>query len=134
MIKHQSELGNLHFFVNFAHKKALAEGLEGTELNHIELAVEESIVNIIDYSFPDKTGEIKMDFRIQDNSLCYIIIDNGIPFNPLEKEDPDFEIPAEERKIGGLGIFLIKHMMDDVFYERKDDENILTLIKIKKSG
>jgi serine/threonine-protein kinase RsbW len=133
MIKYQSEINNLHFFVDFARKTAVKEGFDGSHLNQIELAVEESIVNIIDYSFPETTGEIGMDCEIRNNSICFIISDNGIPFNPLDKEDPDIEASIEDRQVGGLGIFLIKNMMDEVYYERKDDKNLLRLVKTKLS-
>ena len=56
-------------------------------------------------------------------------IDNGIPYDPLAKEDPDITLPAEERAIGGLGIFMVKETMDDISYEYKDGQNILTIKK-----
>ena len=56
-------------------------------------------------------------------------IDSGVPYNPLEKDDPDTTLSAEDRKIGGLGIFLVKKSMDDMRYESKDGKNILTLVK-----
>ena len=66
-----------------------------------------------------------------DDSVTVTItfIDRGVPYDPLAKEDPDVTLSAQERKIGGLGIFMTKKAMDDVSYEYKDGQNILTLIK-----
>ena len=64
--------------------------------------------------------------------LKFVITDNGIPFDPTQKEDADTTLSAEERPIGGLGIFLVRQIMDDVIYERKGENNILTLVKYLK--
>ena len=65
----------------------------------------------------------------QEPAVVLTFIDSGIAFNPLEKEDPNVNLPAEERQIGGLGIFMTKKTMDEVRYERAGDRNVLTLIK-----
>ena len=68
--------------------------------------------------------------RREDPKTVYVtFIDSGMPFDPLKKEDPDVTLPAEEREIGGLGIYMTKQAMDEVSYEYKDGQNILTLVK-----
>jgi anti-sigma regulatory factor (Ser/Thr protein kinase) len=129
MIKHEAKIKNLHLFLEYPLKFAEDSGLNTTDLARIELAIEETVVNIINYSFPDTSGEIEINCENRNNTIVIQIIDNGIPFDPLDKKDPDITAPVEEREIGGLGIFLIKNIMDDVQYERKDNCNILKLIK-----
>ncbi|MBR7061205.1 MAG: ATP-binding protein [Eubacterium sp.] len=95
----------------------------------IDLSVEEIFVNIANYAYGDETGEAEIQLSKTGNAVSIVFIDSGIPYNPLEKEDPDTTLSAEERKIGGLGIFLVKKNMNDVLYEYKNGQNILTLIK-----
>jgi len=129
MIKHKAKLENLHLFIEYALDFAEDSGLKSSDILRLELAIEESVVNIINYSFPDRTGEIIMTCENRNNNIIIKIIDDGIPFNPLDKEDPDITAPIENRKIGGLGIFLVKNIMDDIKYEYRDHNNVLTLIK-----
>ena len=96
----------------------------------ISLAAEEIFVNIANYAY--NPGKGKAIVRVEVSSEPAVIItfmDNGKPYDPLAKEDPDITLSAEERAIGGLGIFLTKKTMDDVFYEYKNGQNILKLKK-----
>ena len=96
-------------------------------LNQIDLAVEEIFINIAHYSGAEEAIiKCSLNKSILEVTFC----DSGIPFNPLENPDPDLSLSAEEREIGGLGIYLTKQFMDSVAYEFKDGRNIL---KIKKS-
>lgn len=96
----------------------------------VRLACEEIIVNIIHYAYADVSqGYIGIDIASDRNELRIEIRDAGIPFNPLERELPDISLAPEEREIGGLGIFLVRQMMDQVCYTRKNGENRLLLIK-----
>ncbi len=97
----------------------------------IELAVEEIFVNIANYAYAPEKGRATVRVEVMDDSVTVTItfIDRGVPYDPLAKEDPDVTLSAQERKIGGLGIFMTKKAMDDVSYEYKDGQNILTLIK-----
>lgn len=92
----------------------------------LDVVVEELVVNIVDYSNSDY-----LDVEIMRDEKCITLRfrDGGVPFNPLEKEVPDFSIPMEDRKIGGLGIFLVTKYMDTVTYEHAGGENILTVKK-----
>jgi serine/threonine-protein kinase RsbW len=97
---------------------------------NINLVIEEALSNIIFYAFADNDKhEIKISVSLNDNMLIIKITDDGIPFNPLEQQQPDINLPAEERPVGGLGIFLISQIMDEMHYARLKNKNILTLNK-----
>ena len=97
----------------------------------IDVAVEEIFVNIANYAYGTETGKAMLRVEILPDppSVDITFIDNGIPYDPLAKADPDITLSAEERPIGGLGIFMVKKSMDDVRYEYLDGHNILTLKK-----
>ncbi len=95
----------------------------------INIAVEEIYVNIASYSYPSGTGEAVIRMEVSDNEATIIFEDTGIPYDPLAKEDPDVTLSAEERQIGGLGIYMVKKSMDSMEYEYRDNKNILTLKK-----
>ena len=98
----------------------------------MNLAIEEAVVNVIDYAYPSGTvGNVDINATVYDNHMEFVISDSGTPFDPTKKEDVDISLPVEERRIGGLGIHLVKQLMDKISYERKDGRNILTLIKNK---
>jgi len=100
----------------------------------INLVLEEAFSNIIFYAFDDQdTHMIGVEFLLETDKLVIIIKDGGKPFDPTAKEDPDTSLSVEERPIGGLGIFLIKKMMDEVHYERVQDKNHLTMTKYLNS-
>lgn len=100
------------------------------ELYAIHLVCEELVVNVVSYAYPDDAnGYLKVLIEKENDCLTLQFIDGGIPFNPLEKEQPDITLSLEERQIGGLGIFLTTQMMDSVSYERKNNENVLTIKK-----
>ncbi|MBQ3396267.1 MAG: ATP-binding protein [Synergistaceae bacterium] len=97
----------------------------------IDVAVEELFVNIAHYAYNPETGPATVRVEIQENPLSVIItfIDNGVPYDPLAKPDPDVTLSAEEREIGGLGIYMVKKSMDNIEYEYKDGKNILKIQK-----
>lgn len=97
----------------------------------IDIAVEELFVNIAHYAYAPDVGEavISVAKDKEKNQISITFADNGKPYNPLEKTDPDVTLSAEERSIGGLGIFMVKKSMDDMRYEYKDGQNILTITK-----
>ena len=98
----------------------------------IEIAVEELFVNIANYAYSPEIGTAVVQVSVNKEPLSVEItfIDNGKPYDPLAKPDPDVTLSAEERQIGGLGIFMVKKSMDDIQYEYKDGRNILTIKKI----
>lgn len=97
----------------------------------IDVALEEIFINIASYAYGDKTGDatISVDNNEADKSFVISFADKGVMYDPLKKEDPDVTLSAEERDIGGLGIFMVKKTMDEMKYEYKNGENNLTLIK-----
>ena len=97
----------------------------------IDVAVEEIYVNIASYAYTSGVGYaiIQVEGSKNPDMVSITFIDEGIPYNPLEKDDPDVTLAAEERQIGGLGIYMVKKSMDSMEYERKDEKNILTITK-----
>ena len=97
----------------------------------LDIAVEELFVNIANYAYAPDTGKatIRLEINEEPLSVSITFIDNGVPYDPLAKADPDITLSAEERAIGGLGIFMVKKSMDDMFYEYKDSQNVLTIVK-----
>ena len=100
----------------------------------LDLVVEELFVNVASYAYGDFGGMATIKGRLfpEDGALSLTFIDSGTPYNPLEKEDPDTDLPMEERGIGGLGIFLVKKNVNDIKYERLDGKNVLTIHKKMK--
>ncbi len=97
---------------------------------NINLVVEEAVTNIIFYAFNDNgKHQISISVSLKESLLQIKITDNGIPFNPLLQRQPDINLPVEERPVGGLGIFLISQIMDEMKYTRQKKQNILTLNK-----
>ena len=118
----------------------LAEWLEGIGLPvellmPINLAIEEAVTNVMLYAYPGHHGSVLVEFakmidpQTADSRAVFTITDSGIPFDPTQKPEVDISLSAEEREIGGLGIHLVRQIMSEVQYERKEEKNILTLVK-----
>lgn len=129
-------MNRLHF--HSIHGKALAivdailhteeVATAGEAFGAIRLVVEELVMNIADYAYPDGYNDY-LDVEIERDET-YITLrfrDGGVPFNPLEQTPPDISLPMEERRIGGLGLLIVIKMMDAVTYEYTDGENVLTV-------
>lgn len=97
----------------------------------IDIAIDELFGNIAHYAYPCGTGDavVQFEFDAPSRTAAVTFMDSGVPYDPLKKEDPDVTLPAEQRKIGGLGIFLVKKTMDEMRYERRDGRNVLTIKK-----
>jgi anti-sigma regulatory factor (Ser/Thr protein kinase) len=96
----------------------------------LNLAIEDAVVNVMNYAYPSgTTGNVDIDAQITDDGLKFIISDSGTPFDPTVKAEVDTTLSAEERSIGGLGIHLIRQIMDTINYEYADGKNLLTLYK-----
>ena len=98
----------------------------------IDIAIDELFGNIAHYAYNPEIGKATVRVEVIEDPLAVVItfIDKGVPYDPLAKADPDTTLSAEEREIGGLGIYMVKKSMDDITYEYKDGQNIL---KIKKN-
>lgn len=120
---------NLDQFISFVHTCSEEYGFEGKRTMEIELAVEEAMVNIFNYAYPDGEGQVEMQCALKGSKKFVIEIrDKGIPFDGLSHPDPDITADTGNRKIGGLGIFLIKKVADEVRYSRNGDMNVLTIV------
>ena len=96
----------------------------------MNLAIEEAVVNVMSYAYPVGTvGNVIIEAQANEDCLTFTIIDNGTLFDPTAKSEVDTTLSAEERPIGGLGIHLVRQLMDSINYERIDNKNILTLRK-----
>ena len=122
---------NLSSVWDFVSSELSAHGVSEAEMMRIELAVEEVFVNIASYAYPDKEGDARVSVAVIDDHVTIRFEDSGEPFDPLKADEPDIDAPLEKRTIGGLGIFLVKEMMDDVQYEYKDGKNILMFSKYR---
>ena len=98
----------------------------------IDIAIDELFGNIAHYAYNPKIGSATVRVEVMEDPLSVVItfIDDGVPYDPLQKKDPDVTLSAEEREIGGLGIYMVKKSMDEITYEYRDGQNIL---KIKKN-
>ncbi len=105
-------------------------GVDPRTCMSVNLALEEAFTNIVNYAFENNDPrEIVIDMQKTDARLIITITDEGRPYDPTQNPEPDTTLPAEERTIGGLGIFLIRKIMDEVAYERNGNKNQLTLTK-----
>ncbi len=119
------EIPQLTEFVN---KACEAVGLDESKVMSITLALEEAVANVMNYAYPaGKKGLINIETAANDTRLKFIITDSGVPFDPTVVAEADTTLSAEERSIGGLGIFLVRNLMDSVNYERVAGQNVLTL-------
>ena len=97
-------------------------------LCELELILEEVLVNIIHYAYPSGDGEIEIACGpAGEGALRIAVLDEGVPFNPLEKGEPDLNSPIEDRPVGGLGIYLVRHLANEVRYRHEGGKNILAL-------
>ena len=114
----------------FVEEVCEAAGLDMGTTMKMNLAIEEAVVNVMNYAYPSGTkGEVRIEAKAREDYVEFVISDDGRPFDPTGVNDVDTTSPAEERSIGGLGIFLVKHYMDKVKYKYIDGQNVLTLRK-----
>ncbi len=130
-LKLSASMENFDAFMDFLKSQIEDEISEKKTLNDILIAGEEAIVNVLKYAYPDQNGELEVIIQslTDQKGVSIELIDDGIPFNPLERLEPDINAPVEERPIGGLGIFMIKKMMDVLSYSRDNKQNRFKLIK-----
>ena len=96
----------------------------------IRLVVEELVINIVDYAYPDGADDyLDVETSLTEDRITLRFRDGGVPFNPLEQAPPDMSLPMRQRQIGGLGIFMVSKKMDTMTYEYTNNENVLTITK-----
>lgn len=126
----ENQIGEIPVLAEKIDELAEEWGLSQALAMNINLVIEEALSNIIFYAFNDNAKhEIKLSISIDNNKLVIKITDDGIPFDPLSLAQPDLTLSAEDRPIGGLGIFLISQIMDEMNYKRQKNQNLLTLNK-----
>lgn len=118
--------------IEFVETNLQAHGCPMKIVVSIDIAVEELFVNVASYAYPDREdgmATLRMAFDADNKGVTMTLIDSGIPYDPLAKADPDVTLSAEERKIGGLGIFMAKKSMDNISYIYEDGQNKLSIYK-----
>jgi len=127
-----ARVGNLNMVVRFISERLEAAGCSMRQQAQMTIAAEEVFVNISRYAYGPKTGGATVRVSVEDE-ITVEFEDYGKPYNPIENKDPDVTARAETREVGGLGVFMVKKLMDDVEYRRDDGKNILTLRKKLKT-
>ena len=124
-----AELTAVALGIAFVAKRAIAEGIPPKRVAEIELAVEEALVNICQYAYRNKVGNVEVGCA-RDGAQQFVIelIDTGEPFNILTLPSPDLTADLEQRLVGGLGVLFIRSLMDNVAYRREGARNILQLM------
>lgn len=124
-------MDNLDIVLSFVRKKMNRSESGMLDCLTLEMVVEELYTNIASYAYGTQTGIVTVECsaRQKPRELKVTFMDRGMPYNPLEHEEPDISAPIEERQIGGNGILMAKKMMDDIQYEFRDGANVLTVRK-----
>ena len=127
----EASLENISRVMTFIDEQLEAAGCGMKAQMQIDVAIDELFGNIAHYAYAPGSGKATVRFAYDeaDRRVSITFIDSGIPYNPLQKADPDITLSAEERPVGGLGIFLVKKTMDDMVYRRENNCNILTIHK-----
>ena len=116
--------------ISFVVKAMKETGIESKTQSSVKVAVGEIFVNIMSYAYPSgEFGEVTVSATAEADRLVIEFADSGTPYDPLAKADPDTTLPAAERDIGGLGVYMVKKMMDNVSYRYEGNQNILTIEK-----
>uniref|UniRef100_A0A7C4VS76 ATP-binding protein n=1 Tax=Desulfatirhabdium butyrativorans TaxID=340467 RepID=A0A7C4VS76_9BACT len=125
----QAQMENLPAWLEAVSSEAHRLGFEEKRIREIELALEEALVNVVSYAYDEPGGMVRISTFIDEahSFWCIQIIDEGKPFDIASAGEPDLDAPLSERQIGGLGVYLIRKLMDDVRYERMGSRNVLTL-------
>lgn len=123
-----ADLSNLGKLKDFVRDQLVLLAFPYEQSLKIELACDEIITNIISYAYPEKAGDVVVHCRNLDpETLLVNITDQGVPYNPLEVDAPDLDLDVEDRPIGGLGLFFVQEVVDDIVYTRRGNSNILGL-------
>lgn len=128
-----ADFDNLDEIREFVKEEARQVGFSDKEIYAIQLAADEASTNIIEHAYAGvKDGKIEIDCTVTDKELKIVLRDQGAAFNPASVPEPNVKADLSDRKIGGLGMYLMRKLMDEVFYESSTDEgNILTMVKRK---
>ena len=127
----EARVGNINIVTDFVNEFLETMDCPMKAQLQIDMAIDELFSNIASYAYPEEDGEavVRVEEGAGPRSAIVTFMDRGIPYDPLAKPDPDITLSAEEREIGGLGIFLVKKTMDEVRYAREDGMNVLQIRK-----
>ena len=126
----KSDLSELKTLCQHLNKFGQVTGLSAACLADVNICLDELFTNIVSYGFADDQEHIiRLTINLDNNGLIFSIEDDGIPFNPLEKKDPEFPADLINARIGGLGIHIVRKLVDDICYKRKRGWNLLTMKK-----
>ena len=127
----EAKIENIEAVTDFVNEQLEALDCPMKAQMQIDIAIDELFGNIAHYAYNPEIGKATVRVEVIEDPLAVSItfIDNGVPYDPFAKADPDTTLSAEEREIGGLGIYMVKKSMDDITYEYKDGQNILTIKK-----
>jgi len=130
-----AQFGQLEIVRQFTRQAAADAGLDERSICAVEMAVDEACSNIIEHAYEGISGEIECTCEYDKESFIVILRDHGRAFDMLKVPEPDFDASLEERQVGGLGVYLMRHLMDEVRYDHLGEAgNVLTLVKrIKKA-
>ena len=120
---------NLDKVLDFVNGQLEEQGCSMRAQLELDIAIEELFVNIANYAYRPEEGSVTIQVGFHGDMVSVIFIDGGGPYNPWEREDPDISLSAEERQIGGLGVYMVKKSMNHVDYIHQDGKNILTIQK-----
>ncbi len=127
-IRVPARLDNLYKLLEFVASCAKQLGAGEERIREIDLVMEELLVNIFNYAYPEGPGEVEIACRIDDaGRLLVEIADEGVPFDILARGDPDLKAGIEERMVGGLGIYFVRQLVQEIRYRQEGGRNILTL-------
>ena len=126
-----AETDRMDEVIDFINAELEEHGLPMKTIMQIDIAVDEIFGNIANYAYAPEIGEASVSVEVEQDPLCAVIrfTDHGKPFDPLQIEEPDITLGIDERKIGGLGIYMVRKSMDEVSYAYEDGLNILTIRK-----
>ncbi|MBW2173212.1 MAG: ATP-binding protein [Deltaproteobacteria bacterium] len=128
-IETSARIEHLERLIEFISKCATEQGFDQERTQEMEVATEEILVNIFSYAYPEEAGKVQVSCTAEDEVGCIIeVMDDGIPFNILSLPDPDVTSGVSDRKVGGLGVFLVRELVNEIRYRRDGDRNILTLV------
>lgn len=127
----EATIENIEKVTDFVNEQLEAVDCPMKAQMQIDIAIDELFGNIANYAYHPEVGSATVRVEVTKSPLAVIItfIDNGVPYDPLAKDDPDTTLSADERQIGGLGIFMVKKSMDQISYKYKDGQNILRIKK-----
>ena len=125
----EAAINNIRKVTDWVDAELESLGCPPKTMMQIDVAIDELFTNIASYAYPQGTGAAVIRFEHGDGMVSITFEDEGIPYDPLQKPDPDVTLSAKERKVGGLGVFLVKNLMDSMEYQRKDGRNVVTIRK-----